>query len=135
MPKAANMRWARSNIRAGSGCALLALAIQFVLSFGHVHHAEFPWISASANRSAVTAGAASATGLEASSASASPIGLAPDYCAICAVMVLASSIRPAAAPTLPMPAVVPRERFEKNAEIIPAAVPHLLFQARAPPLA
>ena len=31
------MRWFRSNIRAGSYVALLALAVQLVLSFGHVH--------------------------------------------------------------------------------------------------
>ena len=31
------MKWFRSNIRHGSRLALLALAIQFVLSFGHFH--------------------------------------------------------------------------------------------------
>ena len=133
LPKAtADMGWVRSNIRLGSWCALFALAIQFALSFGHVHRAEFPWGSASANRSAIGTGAA-LPGSDAFSTPAKPIGLASDYCAICAVMVLASSARPTAAPVLPMPAVVPRERFEKNAEIIPAALPHLLFQARAPP--
>src|SRR5262245_56438932 len=31
------MGWIRSNLRFGAWCALLALAIQLVLSFGHVH--------------------------------------------------------------------------------------------------
>ena len=31
------MKWFRSNIRLGSRLALLALAIQFLLSFGHFH--------------------------------------------------------------------------------------------------
>src|ERR1700722_1755971 len=31
------MKWFRSNIKHGSRLALLALAIQFVLSFGHFH--------------------------------------------------------------------------------------------------
>ena len=31
------MRWFRSNIRVGSRLALFALAVQFLLSFGHFH--------------------------------------------------------------------------------------------------
>src|SRR5215217_2807860 len=33
----ADMKWFRSNIRRGSRLALFALAIQFLLSFGHFH--------------------------------------------------------------------------------------------------
>jgi predicted membrane metal-binding protein len=128
------MRWVRSNIRLGSWCALLALAIQFVLSFGHVHRAEFPWVSGHANLSALTASAVSVTGSDASAA-AKPIGLASDYCAICAVMVLANSVRPAAAPSSPLPAGNIGVRFWMQAEVFSATSPHRLFQARAPPLA
>ncbi|MGH6751213.1 MAG: DUF2946 domain-containing protein, partial [Bradyrhizobium sp.] len=31
------MKWFRNNVKHGSRLALLALAIQFVLSFGHFH--------------------------------------------------------------------------------------------------
>src|SRR5260370_28035600 len=33
----ADMKWFRSNIRRGSRLALFALAVQFLLSFGHFH--------------------------------------------------------------------------------------------------
>ena len=128
------MCWVRSNIRAGSWCALLALTIQFALSFGHVHRAEFPWGSELSRLTALDTGAASAAGSEASAAAAKPVGLASDYCAICAVMVLASSVRPAAAPANPMPADNIAVGFWTEAEVFAATSPHRLFQARAPPL-
>ena len=135
MPKAAAwMRWVRSNIRPGSWCAVLALAVQFVLSFGHVHRSEIPSVSASSPLSAISIGAASTTGSDASSAPAKPIGLGSDYCAICAVMVLANSVRMAAAAALPRPAVGTRAQFATNVQIGLVALPHLLFRARAPPL-
>ena len=129
------MRWVRSNIRPGSCCALFALAIQFALSFGHVHRAEFPWVSGRATPSALTTVAASVTGSVAAAGPAKPIGLASDYCAICAAMVLANSVRPAAAPSSPLPAGNIGVRFWARAEVFSATSPHRLFQARAPPLA
>jgi len=123
------MRWVRSNIRLGSCGALFALAIQFALSFGHVHRAEF------ARASDFSLLSAFSTGLAAAPGSATPVGIASDYCVICAVMALANSVRPAAAPTLPMPAVATRVRFAANTRIIPVASPHFLFRARAPPSA
>jgi len=129
------MRWVRSNIRPGSCCALLTLAIQFALSFGHVHRTEFPWVSGRASLSAPAVGAASVTRSDAAVAPAKPIGLASDYCAICAVMVLANSVRPAAAPSSPMPAGQIGLQFWAQAEVFSATSSHRLFQARAPPLA
>jgi len=128
------MRWVRSNIRAGSWCAMVALVIQFALSFGHVHRAEFPWAAGSSLLTAFDTGAPSATESDVSAAAAKPIGLASDYCAICAVMVLASSVRPAGAPASPQPAGSIAVRFWANAEVLAAISPHRLFQARAPPL-
>jgi len=127
------MGWVRSNIRAGSWCALFALVIQFALSFGHVHRGQFPQGLMSAIRSAIATSAA-LPGSEASSASAKPIGLAEDYCAICAVIVLANSVRPAVAPTSPTPAGSIAARFWTAAEVLAATSLHRLFQARAPPL-
>jgi len=127
-----DMGWVRSNIRAGSWCALFALVIQFALSFGHVHRGEFPQ-GLIASRSAIATSAA-LPGSEVSSALAKPIGLAEDYCAICAVMVLANSVRPAVAPAFPRPAGSIAARFWMAAEVLAATSLHRLFQARAPPL-
>ena len=135
-PKAAvNMRWVRSNIRTGSLSALLALGIQFVLSFGHVHRTEIRWASESSQLVARCTDAASASASQVSSAPAKPIGLASDYCPICAVMVLASSVTQAAAPASPMLTGSIAVRFWALAEIFPTASTRHLFQARAPPFA
>ena len=40
------MHWVRSNRRFGSWAALFALAIQLVLSFGHIHLEDFQGSSA-----------------------------------------------------------------------------------------
>ena len=114
---------------------MLALAIQFALSFGHVHRAEFPWAAGSSLLTAFDTGAPSATESDVSAAAAKPIGLAFDYCAICAVMVLASSVTQAAAPASPMLTGSIAVRFWALAEIFPTASTRHLFQARAPPFA
>jgi hypothetical protein len=111
--------------------ALFALAIQFALSFGHVH----------LDRVAVPD--ASAASLAAQSSGDGPNGsskpgshrLADDYCAICALVQLAASSAPAAAPTLPPPALVSRVWHAPVTDFELAALPRLLFQARAPPIA
>ena len=55
--------------------------------------------------------------------------------AICAVIAVGKSVRPAAAPSLPMLAGNIGVRFWAQAEAFSATSPHRLFQARAPPLA
>jgi hypothetical protein len=50
-------------------------------------------------------------------------------------MNLAASAVPAAAPGLPVPIVLGGLTFWAIPDISPAELPHLLFQARAPPLA
>src|SRR5919206_2283834 len=47
------MKWFRSNIRRGSQLALFALAIQFLLSFGHFHGGNAQAAPADAKRSAL----------------------------------------------------------------------------------
>src|SRR5258705_5472246 len=49
----ADMKWFRSNIRRGSRLALFALAIQFLLSFGHFHGSGAQGAPADAHRSAL----------------------------------------------------------------------------------
>ena len=41
------MRWFRANKTFGSRLALFALAVQFVLAFGHIHHEDIFGSSAS----------------------------------------------------------------------------------------
>jgi hypothetical protein len=129
------MRWIRSHLRLGSWCALFALAVQVAVSFGHAHRADFGWpsgfLAASTSAAEQPAPPLSAT----PSAPSKPAGLAFDYCAICAVMNLAASAVPAAAPGLPVPIVLGALRFWTVPNISTAQLPHLLFQARAPPLA
>jgi len=129
------MRWWRSRLRLGSWLALLALATQFALSFGHLHvhgggrSASVPlvlqWIvqEASASPAAPTDPARDKS------------GLAGHACATCSVMQLAKSAVPPLAPLLPAPDVLAGNLFAANFDFTPAASPRLVFQARAPPLA
>jgi hypothetical protein len=127
------MRWIRSHVRLGSWCAIFALAVQVIVSFGHAHRADFGW--SSGFLPSLTAEQPATPLPTAPSAPSKPAGPAFDYCAICAVMNLAASAVPAAAPGLPVPIVLGQIRFWTVPDISLAELPHLLFQARAPPLA
>jgi hypothetical protein len=114
--------------------ALLALATQFALSFGHLHvHGG--------GRSALTPfvmqwavpPAAAAPYLPADPAQDNP-GLAGDFCAVCSVLQAVGSAVPPAAPVLPLPAAAGQISLDPRVDITLAASPYLLFQARAPPL-
>ena len=64
-----------------------------------------------------------------------PTGVAFDYCAICAVISLASTLVPPGAPQLPLPAFVYTVQMRAEGAIILVPSPHILFLARAPPVA
>jgi hypothetical protein len=121
------MRWFRRNIRFGSWCALAALAIQLVLSFGHMHIAG----------SAATA-AALTSAVESASAPADtptkPAKHVADYCTICASIHLAGLVT-----TEPSSVLAPHRsgavRLTIGLEATPRAHSGLPFNARAPPLA
>jgi hypothetical protein len=126
------MHWIRSHIRFGSRLALFALAVQAVLSFGHVHLAA----PAAASTNGVPAAIAdqSAPALpRADTPIHKPDGSVGGDCEICTLIQLASSSTPAAAPSLPLPANLGPLGLEVAAERPVAAAPHFLFQARAPP--
>jgi hypothetical protein len=127
------MRWVRLHVRFGSCFALFALAVQFLLTFGHMHCAELTWPSIFLPRTSLTIDISSAA-LPDTSLPYKPVGIAFDYCAICAVMNLATSIVPAAAPGLPVPAALGAVRFQCTPDVSLAALPHFLYRARAPPL-
>ena len=124
------MRWFRSNIRFGSRLALFALALQIVLSFGHVHLSD------------LTPGAAT-TVLAAGAGTDGPTK-APEHkpgtpvdpgCPICALIQLASTSTPSTAPVLPAPTMVGFVRLDTPEPVALASSPPALFRARAPPLA
>jgi hypothetical protein len=117
------VRWFRRNAGWTVRLALLALAVQLAVSFGHVHVPDVH-----AGISAGIAAAAPAKGDD------DPQHPGPDYCAICAVMHLAGSL------TLPESAVLATPAFERIAWSAAIASPIRAthrdhFRARGPPQA
>ena len=121
------MRWVRTMRRFCGSLGLTALALQLVLSFGHVHLDGVHRVS-------------QGTTVAASSAQAPQLPAQPgddrdDYCAVCATIYLASNSFVPQAPELPVPvASRPVEHFDYAVVdlIAPRRAP---FQSRAPPLA
>lgn len=116
------MTWFRANIRLGSRLALIALAIQLALNFGHAHRVDHP-----------------AAALELADAadhrSDAPSSDHPEAgCGICAVTALAGAALPAPAPTLAAPPS--GDGFARTAVVERLALAPVrgAFQPRAPPL-
>jgi len=127
------MRWFRTNRKFGGRLALFALAVQFVLFFGHIHPEDiYGPISAASSR------VSTAASLAAQAASAtSDHGLKPadEYCAICASAVSLSNSFVAAAPQVPplYAGRIATRRDRVAAVLIPPR--RAAFQSRAPPTA
>lgn len=148
----ADMKWFRSNIRLGSRLALLALAIQFLLSFGHFHGAS---ASAAAVMDAKRSGLHHALGIAVArlgapeqtspgkvlrpvrktSSGHAPLGHPGDDCAICAVMALASTMVDAAPPLLLSPQATTFSYLAADAGFAEPNSARVAFQPRAPPIA
>jgi hypothetical protein len=138
------MKWFRSNVRLGSQLALFALAIQFLLAFGHFHGGA---PAASAMPDAERSGlhdviAFAATHLDASDkatrawpAGHEPAGQPADGCAICAVMALANAMVDAAPPCLPAPQATVFAYLPTEAGFLVSNAARPAFQPRAPPIA
>jgi hypothetical protein len=124
----------RTHRRFGSCLALAALALQIVVSFGHVHLDGLV-------RAVPAVTAASSHGTAAVQASRqnpapSPAGDADDYCAICASIYLASTSFVPQAPQLPLPAGFARIEHSVGIAFGLRVEPRrVAFQSRAPPLA
>lgn len=117
------MRWFRTNRICGGRLALFALAVQFILSFGHVHG-----LGHSAPVAVATA--------HGNAGAPNPSPNKPDsddYCAICATISLLSGSVDVVPPQLVLPvasyAVEHADRIAV-AIILPRRAP---FQSRAPP--
>src|ERR1700733_2600286 len=124
------MRWFRANRILGSRLALFALAVQFVLAFGHIHHDDIYGFA----RPAAAIAAAVPDGSQPLPAN-HPGKHSDDYCAVCATMSLLGNSFVAAAPTLPLPlASHAIEQLDRAAAIF-VAPPRAAFQSRAPPAA
>jgi hypothetical protein len=126
------MQWVRTSRRFGAWCALVAIALQIILSFGHAHRME-------GFRPGGLLQAAAATGLQAvverADPASKPAGPAFEYCAVCAVIKMGAATVPPEAPAAGVPVVAGGVRLAPHAEDAAPTLSHLLFQARAPPAA
>jgi hypothetical protein len=136
------MKWFRSNIKHGSRLALLALAVQFALSFGHFHgvaaHAA-PAIQSSpalstADLLLTTDAAASPSAPQQPGSDHDSGQPSNDPCAICAVMAMASTVLFATPPLLLLPQAVEFLYLTTDAEFVHLDSAHTAFQPRAPPV-
>ena len=120
------MKWFRSNIRHGARLALLALSIQFVLSFGHFH--------AIAPAQATTSFVAH---VERDAPRSNPDSdQAADLCAICAVVAMVNSAVPAPAlPPLQLPDAAALLCWQVDNYAAPLEIGRHHNQPRAPPIA
>ena len=130
------MKWFRRNIRTGSRLALFALALQFVLSFGHFHAAQAaPAIQTLTD----LAQAQSLAGEAASQAEQQPAGHdggqpTDEPCAICAVMAMANQLVFATPALLLLPDAVELLFLATDAEFAHLGSLWPAFQSRAPPV-
>ncbi|MDN4983309.1 hypothetical protein KUL72_25550 [Bradyrhizobium arachidis] len=119
------MRWFRTNRQFGGRLALIALMLQLVLTFGHVH------APSTALASAVQISQSDSTAPQGPDHN----GLADIDCPTCALIQLSAISAPSAAPELPLPVAVDFLVLQPPLEFSAAAEPSASFQARGPPAA
>jgi hypothetical protein len=123
------MGWVRRNLRRGAYLALAALALQIVLSFGHVHLDGLirpPHALATSHSTVVAQSSQQAPAQNTGD---------DDYCAICASIFLVSTSFVSAPPQLPVPDAFARVQQTFGAThgiVVPLRV---AFRSRAPPAA
>jgi hypothetical protein len=147
------MKWFRSNIRPGSRLALFALAIQFLLSFGHFHgsraqaapalvDAKQSGLHDTVSFAATHLAALDRASLEEASrpvrlkasSDREPGGQPTDDCAICAVMALANAMVVATPAYLSGPQAFAFSYLTTDAEFVDLNSARVAFQPRAPPI-
>jgi DUF2946 family protein len=134
------MNWFRKRLRHGSRLALFALAIQFVMAFGHFHGLAAqaaPAIQTHLTNAdlAYTASLAAQTADAQNQQPSTPdTDQQPaDNCAICAVMSLAGNVLFAQPPLLELPQAVEFLYLTTDAEFVHLNSVHPAFRSRAPP--
>jgi hypothetical protein len=120
------MNWFRTHIKHGAKLALLALAVQLVLSFGHFH--------ASAQTAPAELSVASVQLPPGSDPAPGHPHPPADDCAICAVMALAGSALAATPPLLLLPQAAEFLYVVTDAEFAHLGDFDDAFQPRGPPL-
>ncbi|MDP1864799.1 MAG: DUF2946 domain-containing protein [Bradyrhizobium sp.] len=132
------MKWFRANIKHGSRLALLALALQFGLSFGHFHAGEAkaatPDIQSTAAPSDISAAPPAADQSAALPASHNDSDHHPgENCAICAIIALAGAALPATPPAMRLPQAQAFPYLVTDATFTDLNPAGVAFQPRAPP--
>jgi hypothetical protein len=141
------MKWFRANIKHGSRLALLALAIQFALSFGHFHPIQAAQATPEFLQSALPSHggsdnrrlSAADTYEQSSERQQKPgsdhgSGKTSDGCAICAVIAMANAVLFATPPLLLLPEAVQFLYRATDSEFVHLNSVRVAFQPRAPPL-
>jgi len=118
------MRWFRTNRQSGARLALIALVLQLVLTFGHVHASL-----ASGGGATVSALQSGGTGPH----NGGQKGLADFDCPTCALIQLSATSAPSVAPELLLPTAVDLVPLRPGSELAAATTSAASFQARAPP--
>lgn len=123
------MGWVDRHKRHGAAVALIALALQIVLAFDHVHlHGVAQNAPAAITHSVGLA--------DKNSQTPAPIrGNNDEYCAVCASIFLASSAFAPPPPQLLLPAKFQRVEHSFNAASTVVELQRLAFRSRAPPAA
>jgi hypothetical protein len=127
------MRWLRSRLRSCTQLALFALAVQMVLSCGHMHRDDLglpplplpDGIQFTSGTTPTSVGSADQDHHPASN----------DYCPICVSVALVATARPSLPPVLVEPVSMRRERPSETPVQRPSTQIWRSFQARAPPFA
>jgi hypothetical protein len=138
------MNWFRKHLKLGSRLALLALVLQFAMSFGHFHAFAVqaapptqtsPTKAAPANGEvALTQGTATES-VRQQQPSKHDRDHPADACAICAVISLASSALFTAPPALLLPQPADLLYLATDDGFLHLQSTHSAFQSRAPPFA
>jgi hypothetical protein len=130
------MKWFRRNIRTGSRLALFALALQFVLSFGHSHFnaaQAAPDFRAQSDLVQVLSGQAPSQAQQ-QPASHDNDQSSHEPCAICAVLSLAGSMVFSIPPLLSLPDAIAFRYLATVTERVHLGSARSAFESRAPPV-
>jgi hypothetical protein len=120
------MKWVRSKIKGSSRLALLALAIQFAVSFGHFHPTAVP-AGRAVQDVAPSAQQQPPAGRESDQQTS-------DACEVCALIALASTGLFATPPLLSLPQGSEFSSLTTDAGFAHLSSARAAFQPRAPPV-
>lgn len=136
------MKWFRKHIKRGSRLALFAVALQFVLSFGHFHggakaasaiQPDTAPFELSYSNGLIAPDVVSDSAQQQSPPNHDSGGQPADACTICAVIALANAMLFATPPLLLLPQAVEFLYQTTDAEFVHLNSARVAFQPRAPP--